>query len=676
MFTMLEKTTSVSLPILLLWLTCFVGIFACADITPTQVCPIPIELSETDVILRGFEGIDLLFVVDNSMPDRFPDLLTRMAQMVNSLVNPTPGWMWPSKDNVRVAVISSDMGLSWNGEPYEYGDGWPGKVPCSAVGDDGLFSTYPAGKTVHILNDEIPCDGSGAQCPTGWTCSVTEFDEIGTCQAQDGNGFDLACPAMQGAWFDNAVDGENKFTIAYATACMSDVGTDGCEFEQSFSSALRALGRPDQSGFIRQDALLAMVVISDEDDCSIEDGPALFGSDEIQGTDGKDMQAVACGENPDDLFSVKHIYEELVAVKSRPNSVVFVGVVGVPDEDDTCQGTGDTLANCLEHPAMQLNPITTSKEGVYQYSDACVDSAGRGAKPGRRFVQLASEEFGPMSTIVSICGDDWSGAMEEVARLTSSMCSFCYEKPLDWNAAKKTAVCDLLVEFYDREECPPRFGDSKPEKTSKLNHSDNTYQDGILCKLPKIPIDLDCRQNNFDQVNEQFGWYYCENLGREDFKDACQDGEDNDNDGLVDCDDPDCQACQICGGADACTGTCKYIVEVTPEVEEETWGKPLLIRCIRRFSSEDPNCQEHSFEACNDGLDNDINGIWDCDSVSVDEDRDNPHSADPNCCPMRREGTSCVDINTSFCGGMSDACIAHASLLGCNLPDDLKGRSE
>lgn len=672
MLIMLEKTTSVSLPVLLLWLTCFVGVFACADITPTQVCPVPTEMNYDDnVMRRRFEGIDLLFVVDNTMPDRFPDLVTRMAQMVNSLVNPTPGCSWPSKENVRVAVSSSDMGLSWNGKPYEYGDEWPGKVPCSAVGDDGLFSTYPAGKTVQILNDVIPCYTDDAQCPAGWTCEDPYSTGIGVCHDPDGNGEETACPAMQGTWFEDEV-GENKSTIAYATACMSDVGTDGCEFEQPFSSALKALGRPDQSGFIRQDALLVVVVISDEDDCSIEDGPALFGSDEVQGTDDGDKQAIACGENPDGLFSVKHIYEALVAVKAIPDSVFFVGVVGVPDEDDTCQGNGWELANCLEHPAMQLNPNITSKEGVYQYSDACVDSAGRGAKPGRRFVQLASEEFGWMSSIVSICEDDWSGAVSDIAWAATPWHG-CFERPLKWDAAKKTAVCDLLVEFYDREECPPKFGDSKPEKTSKLNHSDNTYQDGILCKLPKIPIELDCRQNNFDQVNEQFGWYYCENLYHEDFKDACEDGEDNDNDGLVDCEDPDCQVCQCCCGAEACTGLCKYVPEVTPEVEEETWGKPIVIRCIRNFSSKDPNCKEDSFEACNDGLDNDMNGIWDCDSVSVDEDMDNPHSADPNCCPMRKEGTSCVDINTSFCGGMSDACIAHASLLGCNPPDDLQG---
>ena len=96
MLFMLERTISIYPPALLLGLTCFVGVFACADITPTQVCPVPTELNYSDVMPRRLEGVDLLFVVDNSMPDRFPDLVTRMAQMVNSLVNPLPGWQWPS----------------------------------------------------------------------------------------------------------------------------------------------------------------------------------------------------------------------------------------------------------------------------------------------------------------------------------------------------------------------------------------------------------------------------------------------------------------------------------------------------------------------------------------------------------------------------------------------------
>ena len=66
-----------------------------------------------------------------------------------------------------------------------------------------------------------------------------------------------------------------------------------------------------------------------------------------------------------------------------------------------------------------------------------------------------------------------------------------------------------------------------------------------------------------------------------------------------------------------------------------------------------------------------VDGIWDCDAVSVDDDKDNPHSADPNCCPMTKDGTSCKKVNTDYCGGGDaaniDACQAHASLLGCTL---------
>ena len=174
-------------------------------------------------------------------------------------------------------------------------------------------------------------------------------------------------------------------------------------------------------------------------------------------------------------------------------------------------------------------------------------------------------------------------------------------------------------------------------------------------------------------MNEKFGWFYCENLGREDFKDACEDGEDNDNDTLVDCDDPDCQVCQCCpGGTDACTGLCKYMVQLTPQAEEASKQLSISVQCLQQFSFEDENCQEDSEKACTDDLDNDGNGIWDCEAVTVDEDEDNPHSADPNCCPMIVDGTVCKEINTDYCGGGDakkiDACVAHASLLGCNIP--------
>ena len=158
---------------------------SCMDREPAPVCPVPTEINETDLMVSGFEGVDILVVVDNSrsMAEEQEILATAFFPLVNSLINPLPDWQLPSADDVRVAIVTTDMGLSWGGNPYEEGDGWPGTNPCTATGDNGLFQTYDSGTTIDIEHNVIPCDSSNTQCPTGWTCSATEPVEIGTCQA-------------------------------------------------------------------------------------------------------------------------------------------------------------------------------------------------------------------------------------------------------------------------------------------------------------------------------------------------------------------------------------------------------------------------------------------------------------------------------------------------------------
>ena len=90
--------------------------------------------------------------------------------------------------------------------------------------------------------------------------------------------------------------------------------------------------------------------------------------------------------------------------------------------------------------------------------------------------------------------------------------------------------------------------------------------------------------------------------------------------------------------------------------------------CIQRFEFEDENCQENTETSCNDGKDNDGNGVWDCDNVTSQEDPDNVHSADPNCCPMTVDDNGICRISDQAlksCPGMnltsgvySDACLA------------------
>lgn len=59
--------------------------------------------------------------------------------------------------------------------------------------------------------------------------------------------------------------------LATTLACMSDVGSVGCGFEQPLETTYRALTDAtitENADFLRSDALLAVVYVTDEDDCS------------------------------------------------------------------------------------------------------------------------------------------------------------------------------------------------------------------------------------------------------------------------------------------------------------------------------------------------------------------------------------------------------------------------
>ncbi len=95
----------------------------------------------------------------------------------------------------------------------------------------------------------------------------------------------LGCPAIDGRYLDDHDDGAGgrirnytgSLGEAFACAAGVEVGT-GCGFEHPLEAVRRAFdGRhPAQLEFLRDDALLLVVFITDEDDCSATN-PALFG---------------------------------------------------------------------------------------------------------------------------------------------------------------------------------------------------------------------------------------------------------------------------------------------------------------------------------------------------------------------------------------------------------------
>lgn len=89
------------------------------------------------------------------------------------------------------------------------------------------------------------------------------------------------CVAPQGAPYIDLDTSQNTNNInglaqlPKALSCMAAVGDQGCAFEQPLESLRVALSAPENAGFFRDDALLVIAILTDEDDCSSDD-PDLY----------------------------------------------------------------------------------------------------------------------------------------------------------------------------------------------------------------------------------------------------------------------------------------------------------------------------------------------------------------------------------------------------------------
>jgi hypothetical protein len=108
------------------------------------------------------------------------------------------------------------------------------------------------------------------------------------------------------------------------------VGTDGDDQERGLQAALTALTPPITNtrnvGFLREEALLSIIVVSDENDCS--DFGAL----------GADSTGEDCYQEYDELTSVADLVRQFRDLKEDANRVVFSGIVG-PDAVENCVDT-------------------------------------------------------------------------------------------------------------------------------------------------------------------------------------------------------------------------------------------------------------------------------------------------------------------------------------------------
>ncbi len=285
-------------------------LLACIDRSLSELPSTPDTVEKKTVAISLNNELDLLFVVDNSgsMLAEHQSLESRFPELIRALDE-----LGPRRPDLHIGVVTSDMGT--------------GRVD------------------------------------TGEACSHSDGGRM-----QGGH-----CPALGGATFLSDVVGPDGTrvtnytgTLDAAFACMADVGTDGCGFEQHLASMKAALSPKVNPGFLRKSANLGVVILADEDDCSTEDD-RLFARDPASGPDpvlgpfsdfrcfehGVTCDPVAdprapgvrtgCVPREDSpyLFEIEQYIEFLGGLKDRADQVFVAAIVGDPGHVEVVPASGN-----------------------------------------------------------------------------------------------------------------------------------------------------------------------------------------------------------------------------------------------------------------------------------------------------------------------------------------------
>ncbi|HEX5658361.1 MAG TPA: hypothetical protein VFX59_14260 [Polyangiales bacterium] len=363
-------------------------------------------------------SLDVLFVIDNSgsMATEQAKLAREIPRMVGVLVTGDPyfGRERPVNAPLRpftpvaslhLGVVSTNVG----GMPDAPSSVQDAVKSCLALGDDGVLQA----------STEVAVAGVVAQ-------SASEFEGY-----KKG---DVVIPPDPSCSLSN-VPRYQEFSAGVgdsaAFVCAARLGVRGCPFEQPLEAAWKALapsgersfvggsqGQGDRAnqGFVREAAALVVVVLTDEDDCSVtQAGTALFSlqpeSEEQWGN--LNLRCGAHGDESELLPPVERYLQGLRSLKpGHPERVVFAAITGVP-EDAIAQGLDHDAILAL--PAMQFEEDPQKRGFPRAACERINDGRTDGAFPARRIVQTA-QAFGAQSVLASICSESYAPAFDRVVQ--------------------------------------------------------------------------------------------------------------------------------------------------------------------------------------------------------------------------------------------------------------------
>jgi hypothetical protein len=413
------------------------ALWACTSRSLEMPNIVPEGLVTQTITQKINNNLDLLFMVDNS---------SSMTAMQQKLLAQLPNFMnvlegLPMKPNLHVAVISSDMGA-----PSDT------NIGCTAKGNQGEFFSQPEG-----------------------SCTATTI--------------------TMGDTYISDVDGVANFTDPIATVfqCIALTGEAGCGFEHQLASIDRALGADGNgpppstnTGFLRDEAYLGIIMLTNEDDCSAPANTTIFslngGQQDISNQDGPIanyrcnggprgghlcadpnssnptalatppltppgdatagpppiLQLASCEDNESGssaLIPVSQFVNDIKSLKPDPDNQILIGEIIAPATPygvgwfaGTPQGGGNEL-----WPSVLHSCGTAGDQYVNPDPKAQTVTDMSFGDPGVRETQFALSFQN--SVVRSICDPDYSASMQAIAnKLTAFLQPPCITQPVKKDA--------------------------------------------------------------------------------------------------------------------------------------------------------------------------------------------------------------------------------------------------
>jgi hypothetical protein len=457
--------------------------------------------AKLDVPQSGVDKVDLLFVIDNSgsMAEEQVKLGQQLPRLVRVLTsgdrdgtpneNGQPDFTPVS--SLHLGVVSSDLGVN-------------AQTGVRGCGDE----SYLANEQDTVATNTLARKPRGDEGRLLHSTDVALAGVNTRVQGQVVRAIEARqeCAGVQVNRFLEFERGQNPEEIAQKFSCIAELGVNGCGYEQQLESMWRALapstnntfsgmgggqGAPGgyNAGFVRDDAVLVVILVSDEEDCSSPDTSrdTLYAK-----TAARDPASnVLCTRNPNALHPVSRYIDGLKSLKpTYPDRIIFAGIVGIPLAANT---QGKSAGEILGLREMQYTELAGDTITL-QPTCLAANNAGK-ADPARRMVEMAMG-FGSNGVVTSICEDDYGPALDVVIeKVAEKLSSACLPRQLKVNP--DGLVDCMVVEIKAaNDKSPCGVGRKQPLDARTVGGSQR-----VVCEMTQLPVGT-------GQIPQGDGWYY------------------------------------------------------------------------------------------------------------------------------------------------------------------------